>query len=152
MDENLNITTKVRNEIPNILKNISNVHEGLQFNELFNQLKGRFGEDLVDENNKDRTGVLRGVVNKMDHIPIKNVRMEKRGTKTFYVYVMDELTELSRVSKQFINELNERGLTSTNVLNMKNQERNFYNKFIDAIANLNMVIKEFEEQNKRIEV
>ncbi|PEM13354.1 hypothetical protein COI51_21765 [Bacillus toyonensis] len=148
MDGNSNITTKVRNEIPNILRNISNVHEGLQFNELFNQLKGKFGEELVDENNKDRTGVLRGVVNKIDHIPIKNVRMEKRGTKTFYVYVMDELTELSRVSKQFINELNERGLTSTNVLNMKNQERNFYNKFIDTIANLNMVIKEFEEQNK----
>lgn len=148
MNENSNITTKVRNEIPNILRNISNVHEGLQFNELFNQLKGKFGEELVDENNKNRTGVLRGVVNKIDHIPIKNVRMEKRGTKTFYVYVMDELTELSRVSKQFINELNERGLTSTNVLNMKNQERNFYNKFIDTIANLNMVIKEFEEQNK----
>ena len=74
--------------------------------------------------------------------------MKKRGTKTFYVCVMDELTELYRVSKQLINELNERGPTSTNVLNMKNQERNFYNKFIDTISNLNMVIKEFEEQNK----
>ncbi|MCM3224015.1 hypothetical protein M3644_30260 [Bacillus cereus] len=149
MTENQTISSLVREEIPKILKKIKDVDKGLRFNELFEKLKEELPGKLVNENDEDRIGVLRGIVNKLDNIPIKNVRMEKRGKEVFFVYVSDNLTELSRTSKRFLNDLSQRGLVSIDVLKLEKNEREFYQKFIQTIISLEDILREFEEQRTR---
>ncbi|MDA2242394.1 hypothetical protein PDN14_29035 [Bacillus cereus group sp. Bc222] len=149
MIENQTISSLVREEIPKILKNIKDVDTGLRFNELFEKLKEEFPDKLVNENDEDRIGVLRGIVNKLDNIPIKNVRTEKRGKEVFFVYVSDNLTELSRTSKRFLNDLSQRGLVSIDVLQLEKNEREFYQKFIQTIISLEDILRDFEEQRIR---
>lgn len=148
MSENKTISSRVREEIPNILKSVENINRGLRFNELFKKLKKKFPNELVNENNEDRIGVLRGIVNKLEDIPIQGVRMEKRGNEIFFVFVSDELTELSRASEQFLSDLRQRKLTSIDVLSLQKTERDFYNEFIKIITDLNDVLKDFESQKK----
>lgn len=149
MIENQTISSLVREEIPEILKKIKDVDKGLRFNELFEKLKEELPGKLVNENGEDRIGVLRGIVNKLDNIPIKNVRMEKRGKEVFFVYVSDNLTELSRTSKRFLNDISQRGLVSIDVLKLEKNEREFYQKFIQTIISLEETLREFEEQSTR---
>ncbi|MHA4246214.1 hypothetical protein [Bacillus cereus] len=149
MTENQTISSLVREEIPKILKKIENVDTGLRFNELFEKLKEEFPGKLVNKNGEDRVGVLRGIVNKLDNIPMKNVRMEKRGKEVFFVYVSDNLAELSRASKGFLNDLSQRGLVAIDVLQLDNNEREFYQKFIQTIIDLEDILRDFEEQRTR---
>ncbi|THK12297.1 hypothetical protein, partial [Escherichia coli] len=80
----VSITSKVRKEIPKILKKHK---DGLTFNQLFDELKKIFGKELIDEDGKDRTGVLQGIINKLNTITIPNLRIEKRGSNVYYMYV-----------------------------------------------------------------
>lgn len=146
MSDKKTISARVREEIPNILKNIEDTNKGLRFNELFKKLKKRFPNELVNENNEDRIGVLRGIVNKIEDIPIQGVRMEKRGNEVFFVFVSDELSELSRISRQFVCYLRQQKLTSIDVLSLQKNERDIYNEFINIISDLDDVLKKFENQ------
>ncbi|MEG0297547.1 MAG: hypothetical protein RR620_12585 [Clostridium sp.] len=128
----ITITDKVRTEIPKILK----LHKGgLTFNDLFKELK-KIIPELVD-NGKDRSGVLRGVINKLESIPIESVIVERRMNNVFYVFVGSKIDELILASKSFVNEINSKDLLSLNQLSLNDDERTIYKEYEDLILKLN---------------
>lgn len=128
-------TDKVRELIPVVLKENN---KSMTFDELFKGLKKQIPE-LV-EDGKDRTGVLRGVINKLDTIPIKNLVIEKKDKNVRYAYIDNKFEDLVRLSEEFVDELNKRELLSINVLELSEDEIQKYHKYqkiIFEISNLN---------------
>lgn len=130
--DKVTITEDVRNEIPKILKRH---RDGLNFNDLFDELKKVFKDRLVNENG-DRTGVLRGIVNKHETKPVKNMTIEKRSSGVYYVYVSGQLSELERVVKVFLDEVNSKELLKVTLFDLDKDERQRFKDYEDAITKL----------------
>lgn len=133
----MKITEKVRNEIPVILKKHKN---GLTFNQLFTELKKVFGDELIDEKGKDREGVLRGIVNRLSSKPIKNVIKENNGINVIYIYVDGALGELELATKSFLDEIKNKELLKSSVLDFDKDDREIYKKYEDLITQLHDLV------------
>lgn len=130
----MTITERVRNAIPNILKE----YGSMNFNELFKELAKQFGDELYD-GEKERTGVLRGITQKIDSIPIENVVYEKSSNGMVYRYVDSPLEELIKASSDFITDINIKGLLAINILNLTKEQRELYQKYQDILIQLHQL-------------
>lgn len=130
----MSITYKVRNAIPKILKKSK---RRLSFNELFEKLKEEeFGAELVNDSGEDRTGILRGIINKLEAKPIPNLGIEKRGSNVYYVYISSELSQLELVVQNFLDEVKNQKLLTANILDFSIEERTQFLKYQDLISKL----------------
>lgn len=129
-------TSRVRKEIPKILKEHP---EGLTFNELFDELKTRI-EDLVDDDGKDRVGVLQGIINKLKTIPVENMRVEKKGSTVYYFYVDGKLDELERVAKTFLDEVKNKSLLEYSILDFSKEDREHLKRYEELIIKLHELV------------
>lgn len=74
---------------------------------------------MVDEDGKDREGVLRGIVNRLSTKPIQNVRKDSNGANVIYIYVEGVLGELQLTTKTFLDEIKNKELLKSSVLDFK---------------------------------
>lgn len=138
MEDKRNLTVRVREVMPEILRHHKN---GLSFKQLRDELYVIFGSEMIDSAGEIRDGVLRGITNKINEIPVKNVVYEKVGTRNVYRYVGNEIDEIDREIDKFLNALSEKGLLSIDTLKLSKEE---YDKYIErqsAILALNELIK-----------
>ncbi|MCR8747259.1 hypothetical protein [Romboutsia lituseburensis] len=127
-------TEKVRVEIPKVLKKHK---QGLNFNDLFNELKKTLKDELVNKDTgEDRFGVLRGIMNKLDTKPVDNMVIEKRGSSIYYVYVDGQLSEIERATKVFLDELKNKDLLKMSLLDLNKNERQRFKEYEELIIKL----------------
>lgn len=133
----MTITDRVRNEIPKILKRHK---KGLTFNELFSELKNIFGDELVDSEGKDREGVLRGISTRLSIKPIKNVRKENIGNNVIFIYVDGVLGELELTTKSFLDEVKNKDLLKSSILDFDKDDRETYKEYESLITQLHDLV------------
>ncbi|WP_042356874.1 hypothetical protein [Bacillus rubiinfantis] len=154
------LTAKFRNLIPEILKKKEFREKGLRFTELYQELTYL----LSDEIQGDRTGVLRGIVNKIEDIPVENVRLEKRGKELYFIYVPKDtediqkeeeieeyhesgtLNELERLIQHFLDEVQEKRLTQINLLSLDRTKREIYLGFLQLVSQLDDIQQKFKNE------
>lgn len=95
----MNVTAKVRAEIPKVLN-----AEGIKLSEgqLLNRLVSKVPE-LKRDDGKVRSGVLRGILNKLDTIPVKDLKIEKIGGNVYYY--ADENKGWNYLVDEFVKEI-----------------------------------------------
>ena len=135
-------TERVRLAIPEILKEVCK--EGMTFNELFNEL-GRcadIGPRLYDSNGEPRVGILRGITNKLETIPIPNVIYVKKDGSMKYVYTKNALSELKALSEEFISNIRTKELLAIDVFTLSSSEAKVYKKYQEILLELNEINQE----------
>ena len=84
----------------------------------------------------ERRGVLRGIINKLDEIPVENLGVFRDGSRVYYYYAGDSFTQFSNLVDEFVNKVNESKSLTINFLEATDGEIEFVKKASNLIKDL----------------
>ena len=89
----------------------------------------------------ERRGVLRGIINKLDEIPVENLGVFRDGSRVYYYYAGDSFTHFSNLVDEFINKVTESKCLTISFLEATDGKI----EFVKEASNLIKDLKELAE-------
>ncbi|MFJ7890450.1 hypothetical protein ACIQYL_20520 [Lysinibacillus xylanilyticus] len=84
----------------------------------------------------ERRSVLRGIINKLDEIPVENLGVFRDGSRVYYYYAGDSFTQFAILVDEFVNKVTESKSLTIDFLEATDGEIEFVRKASDLIKNL----------------
>lgn len=114
-------------------------------NELFDLIAEEV-PDLMQRNSDgevaERRGVLRGIINKLDEIPVENLGVSRNGSRVYYYYVGDSFAQFANLVDEFVNKVTDSKSLTLNFLEATDSDIEFVRKASDLIKNLKDLAEE----------